>query len=429
MVHIAVIGGGPKAAALAAKAAAIRASTFADITITIFEKDAIGAHWSGASGYTDGIQDLCTSASRDVAFPDNSVYGPLANAKMAQYSWAAFLRNRVAQTSYHRWIDAGSRSESHAVFSEYLYWVIVESEANAVKGTVHYLEPVGGRWKVHFRSRDDELQVHGQLFDGVVVTGPGEPNDFIRATADPGLSFPTQRMFNGKDFWLRLDEMGERIKDLTHSPVEDPIVVVGAGGTGAAIMAWLVKNGARDLPLQLVTELAAIYTRVDSVFENRLFSDETLWPLLPATKQDEFYDRTNRGVVWNKVNAVLETATNLSYAYGRATEKKVTAADGFHLLVDGATTQYTIVPAVLIDATGFNRWWFLDLLILDPNPDTVAWEEGIGFHLELVGTPWKGLPPLHAPMCSRKQGPGFGSLMVLGAMSDRILSMHAPPGG
>lgn len=429
MVHIAVIGGGPKAAALAAKAAAIRAATFADITVTIFERDAIGAHWTGRSGYTDGIQDLCTAASRDVAFPDNSVYGPLANAKMAQFSWAAFLRNRTTQRSYHQWIDAGARPEAHALFAEYLYWVIADAEAYAVKGDVHYLEVVTGMWKVHYRADDGDLRVHGQLFDGVVVTGPGEPSDRIVATGDPTLALPTHRMFNGKDFWQRLDEISERIKDLKDNPVEDPIVVVGAGGTGAAIMAWLVKHGARDLPLQLVTDLAAIYTRVDSVFENRLFSDETLWPLLPAAKQDEFFDRTNRGVVWNKVNAVLETAKNLSYAYGRAREKKITAADGFHLIVDGATQQYTIVPAIFIDATGFNRWWFLDLLILDRPADPAVWEENIGFHLQLTDDTWVGMPPLHAPMCSKKQGPGFGSLMVLGAMSDRILSMHVPPGG
>lgn len=42
-------------------------------------------------------------------------------------------------------------------------------------------------------------------------------------------------------------------------------------------------------------------------------------------------------------------------------------------------------------------------------------------NLQLQGAPWNGYPALHAPMLSSELGPGFGSLMVLGAMADRIL--------
>ena len=53
-VEIAVIGGGAKAAALAAKAFALRRARIADIHVTVFEQSEIGAHWSGKRGYTDG---------------------------------------------------------------------------------------------------------------------------------------------------------------------------------------------------------------------------------------------------------------------------------------------------------------------------------------------------------------------------------------
>ncbi|SFU23439.1 DUF2971 domain-containing protein [Paraburkholderia aspalathi] len=67
-LRIAVIGGGPKAAALAAKAAVLRELKKADVQVTIFEPDQIGAAWTGESGYTDGEQRLCTIAERDVGY-------------------------------------------------------------------------------------------------------------------------------------------------------------------------------------------------------------------------------------------------------------------------------------------------------------------------------------------------------------------------
>lgn len=61
--NIAVVGGGAKAAALAARAHALRKEGVADIGVTIFEQDEIGANWTGRGGYTDGAQRLCTQRS------------------------------------------------------------------------------------------------------------------------------------------------------------------------------------------------------------------------------------------------------------------------------------------------------------------------------------------------------------------------------
>ena len=431
-VKIAVIGAGPKAAALAAKAEALRSAGLGDVRITIFEHQAIGANWTGEYGYTDGEQELCTLAEKDVAFPDKSLYGRDVNLRMAEFSWANYLRH-TSPSAYHEWVDDGRRPEPHGTFAEYLAWVIAKTNVRVIPEKVVELVAIGSKWGIVTDYSRQTSQAHRlEPYDAVVVTGPGEPNESLKVDEEPGLTLPAGRIFNGKDFWQRLPEVQALIAQLQLDPDKGPIVVAGSGGTGAAVLAWLVANGAKKLTLQLISEMASIYTRLDSPFENRLFSDESLWPALTKPKQDEFFDRTNRGVVWDKVTAVLAAAKkNLQYAYGRADTKLMTAANGFQVKVTGTHGPLWLSPALFVDATGFNRWWFLDLLrssVPSGKPPS-AWEEDVGYNLQLQSGPWSTLPPLHAPMCAKRQGPGFGSLMVLGAMSDRILEKYVrvPP--
>lgn len=105
--EIAVIGGGAKAAALAAKASALRQARKGDeVGVTIFEKQEVGAHWTGNSGYTDGIQRLCTPAERDVGFPYASKGGEKVDALMhSQFSWQSYLLSQAHE--YSRWVDHG----------------------------------------------------------------------------------------------------------------------------------------------------------------------------------------------------------------------------------------------------------------------------------------------------------------------------------
>ncbi len=65
---IAVVGGGPKAAAICAKAWCLNQDS-RQLRIQVFEKSGFGAAWNGRHGYTDGDQKLCTPAERDVGFP------------------------------------------------------------------------------------------------------------------------------------------------------------------------------------------------------------------------------------------------------------------------------------------------------------------------------------------------------------------------
>ncbi|PHV07438.1 hypothetical protein CSQ96_09545 [Janthinobacterium sp. BJB412] len=60
--RVAVVGGGPKAVALAVKAKVLKALKLQDTEVVIFEKQSIGAAWEGSDGYSDGEQRLCTLA-------------------------------------------------------------------------------------------------------------------------------------------------------------------------------------------------------------------------------------------------------------------------------------------------------------------------------------------------------------------------------
>src|SRR3546814_18362589 len=72
---VAVIGGGPKAAAIVARAATLRellgAAKVPDVLV--FEKRAIGSARSGDGCYSSGHQTLCSPAEKDVGFPYSTV--------------------------------------------------------------------------------------------------------------------------------------------------------------------------------------------------------------------------------------------------------------------------------------------------------------------------------------------------------------------
>jgi len=93
---IAVVGGGPKAAAICAKVNCLRRAGVR-IEVFVFEKSQWGAAWSGVHGYTDGRQRLCTPAERDVGFPYQA--GLLTAEQTAdlhaRYSWAAYLVSKA----------------------------------------------------------------------------------------------------------------------------------------------------------------------------------------------------------------------------------------------------------------------------------------------------------------------------------------------
>jgi mycobactin lysine-N-oxygenase len=418
-INIAVVGGGPKAAALAAKAAALRTAFNAGIHVTIFERAEIGAHWNGRHGYTDGTQRLCTPAERDLGFPYSSIYGPAVDAALhSGFSWAQYLLSQ--RRAYGDWIDSGRKAPLHSDFAAYLRWAVMKADATVVRAEVSSLR-VGkdGRWAIYGARRN---LAPGRGFDGVVVASPGP----ARGVARTGKS---SRVFDGVDFWRRL---GEVRKALRRQPL-DPIVIVGGGGTAAAILAWLTRNGYKDREIVMLAKQAALFTRGDSFFENRLFRHDDAWQALSRESQREFVGRLNRGVVWQTVMDEVAGASKLEIRSGQA--KRIVTRGRRGLFVEFTGDDGKVQRAVadiVVDASGFDAWWFMDLLKMFPRGKRASadfrsdLEESMSKFLHFAGKSWK-LPPFHAPFHASRHGPGLSSLMSLGSMSDRILMAYLEP--
>lgn len=449
--RIAVIGAGPKAAALAAKAKVISALGLAKITIEIFEPNRIGANWYGDHGYTDGKQELCTPAERDLGFPyastlqakriprerqsasiadlmspqnqpikkATSLHRKLDEKLYSQYSWASHLL--AIRGRYGSWIDAGRHAPTHREFAEYLQWAIKKTRTKIHNLSVTGLLPQKKKWTVLASGKDKKIEKHRD-FNGVVVTGPGNSRVVSHHSDAAG------RVFNGQNLWKN----STTIKRLL-TPEDSSVIIIGGGGTGAAVIAWLVRAGFASRTIHLIAQQATLYMRADNVFDNRLFSDDGLWNTLTPETQDIFFNRLNRGVVWAKSLREIEQASALRIRDGKAKSIRVSGVDELEVKVSNSVSSETVKGTLVIDASGFDNWWFTKLL-----PETIntqSWTKKDRASLQAYLTDslslehpllWKDMPNLHVPNISERRGPGLGSLMALGTMSDRILSAYIP---
>jgi mycobactin lysine-N-oxygenase len=421
---LAIVGGGPRAVAIAAKAAVLNAQGLADVRVTIFEPKEIGSHWTGGNGYTDGVQTLCTPAERDLGFPYNSPWKSVSADLHAQYSWASFKIDSTVG-GYQAWVDRGRMRPRHTEFAAYLRWAAERAKVDVRKIKVDRPEATRGKWIVRGEStfaKPKQLDGEKQLrFDGVVVTGPGSARRVpIQADLHSAL---VARVHDGLSFWRNLALVRRQLEE---GDPDDAILVIGGGGTGAAVLAWLVKHGFGTRPLILVAEQATLFSRGDSVFENALFSDQAAWERLSPSNKTHFFNRLNRGVVWHAVMDDLTEAQDLVLMDARA---KQIIDDNGDLSVEIIKWDGTIerLPAALVvDASGFDPWWFSTLLPSITWNDAKKFQLGkeMGPSLKFTGASWPW-PPLHAPFLGGGLGPGFGSLMCLGAMSDLVLSDYA----
>ncbi len=418
-IRIAVIGGGAKAAAICAKAASLRDVHGIDIQITVFERDEIGAHWSGGHGYTDGAQRLCTAAERDVGFPySHDGFGARVAADMqARFSWAAFM---VATERYADWVDMGRHRPSHAEFAEYLNFCITRSGAEIVHGDATFLEYSDDSWTVSymdgirwsFEARAD--------FDGVVITGIGPADSKIPSKIED------ERVLDGETFWQSCATLPDVM-----AGNEDQIVIIGSGGTAAATAGWLVRAGIRQQITILGTQ-ATLYARADSAFENRAFRDLDVWKKLSYGDRLDFTNRLTRGAVWTTALDALNGARNVVYQPGRAQAVRydpVGDPNG-EILVEfttssNPTSRQYLAASLVVDATGFDPFWFAKMLpsvwqheVLGDKP---RMQSAMSDSMEL---PLTGCRGLHAPMLSQIVSPSYSSLMALGAMSDALLKPY-----
>jgi len=409
---IAVIGAGPKAAALAAKAEVLRRCEIANLTVHVFERTELAAHWKGNAGFTDGKGTNVTPPEKDVGFPYNSRFGLAVDREMmSAYSWASFM---VSETSYANWVDLGRPRPRHDVWGRYIDWVIQRTSA-----VMHY-ETVASIGRAFAQSNSLVVNSHGrngepkdEEVDGVVFTGPGP----IRGLKGNGL-VGTSDDIDARSYWAVID----KFKQIPSGKV----AIIGGGETAASVAISLLDNNPR-LAIEIINRSGMLFSRGDSFFENQLFSSEGDWADRSLKNRAELIKRTDRGFVSAK-------------AMSRLSEGKIRIRSGEVERVERRGNEITVrfegaVDDVsydsVINAMGFDNWAPLDLLAPELRPRgahgglTEDEQNALNIDRNLRLPSSDQNVNIHVPMISGvSQGPGFPGLSSLGLLADRILGAY-----
>lgn len=417
---IAVVGAGPKAAALVARAAALR-TVLPDASLipelVIFEKDAVGAAWSGDGQFSSGFLELCTAPEKDVGFPYHEAdcrpghKRAIASEIFGRFSWQA---HRIAVDLYSEWVDRGRRHPSHAQWAAYLRWVFAEAGVKPVFANVNAIRPRGKKWSLDYSEAGQAKTIS---VDGVVITGTGAPRII---PAQPGI--PADRLLDSESFWPNRGQV--------KLGPDRAIAVVGDGGGAGAIIGWLADRYAEeDVSIISISPAGTLFPRGDGYAERRWFSDPTEWSELEIEDRENILKRTEAGVISARNKKRIDRSPLLTYVRGHAGE---VVWNGYALDIS-VTYRKRPAPSVeadyLVSAVGFDSWTLLQLVdhpniadILGPS-DALRKQIRIDFPANLAMPPVSRLPDgLHVPaLADLAQGPGMGNLGCLGLMAAAIL--------
>ncbi|WP_245562457.1 SidA/IucD/PvdA family monooxygenase [Nocardia araoensis] len=416
METLLVIGAGPKALAVAAKAHVLRTLGLPAPRVVVVEAHAVGGNWLPSGGWTDGRHRLGTSPEKDVGFPYHSTWArgrnQEINAAMMAYSWTSFL---IEQGTYAEWIDRGRPNPAHHVWAKYLQWVARRIDLELVSGTVRSIGATADGWRVVATAPDGgAIRLDAS---GLMITGPGAST---KALADH------PRVLSIAQFW---DLAGRR-----SLPVSSRVAVIGGGETAGSALDELVRHGM--LSISVISPMATIYTRGESYFENSLFSDPVKWAGLTVQERRDVIRRTDRGVFSVRVQESLLGDSRVHHLQGRAV-RIAEQGDGVALtLRNERRPDQSHTFDLVIDATGGQPLWFLDLfdqdaadlleLAVGGMPTQERIEVSIGYDLAVSGMDTK----LYLPnLAGVAQGPGFPNLSCLGELSDRVLQPAARRSG
>ncbi|WP_280397819.1 SidA/IucD/PvdA family monooxygenase [Nocardia carnea] len=408
MDRLLVLGAGPKAMAVAAKAHVLRRLGMPAPQVTVVEAHAVGGNWLPSGGWTNGQHRLGTSPEKDIGFPYHSVWARHRNREideaMLAFSWTSFL---VERGTYAEWVDRGRPSPQHHLWAKYLQWVADKAEVDVVAGAVRKVSAGAEGWLVSVVDADGFAT--DIAAERLMITGPGNSR---RAMADH------PKMLSIADFW---DLVGRR-----QLPVSSRAAVIGGGETAASAMDELVRHDV--LTVSVISPAATIYTRGESYFENSLFSDPAKWRGLSIEERRDVVRRTDRGVFSVRVQENLLGDARVHHLQGRVVQ--VADQDGGVALTLRNENRPDRVHAfdLVVDATGGQPLWFLDMFDTDAadlvelaigGPITQQrLESSIGYDLAVSGLDTK----LYLPnLAGLAQGPGFPNLSCLGQLSDRVL--------
>lgn|GEM_PF-2061614 len=420
---IAIVGAGAKAAAIVA-----RASVLSELKggasvpeITVFEKDGVGAAWSGSYDYTNGALRLCTSGEKDVGFPyqeftaDSDTEVSIAALLHARFSWNSFL---VASGRLAEWVERGRQHPSHRAWAQYLAWVFKQADCWPTEAEVTAIRHTGTDWQVVYRTSAGD---GADNFDAIVLTGSGTPKS-VPADTD----IPPGRILDAKSFWPQRKTLS--------SLETGTIMVVGDGGAAGTIAAWLAQAHAdrQAVAIASLSPMGTLFPRGDGYSERRWYSDPANWQDLTPEHRQKLIDRTDSGVISLHNKVVIDRAENVHYICGKG--EAVTWDDVEEEL--HVTFRYGDKPPVvavahyLINAIGFDGWSNLALVshpainrLLADGADDLRKNCADTILPDLSLAPATGLPRgLHVPALGvLAHGPGMSNLGCLGLLATAVL--------
>ncbi|MBI1862025.1 MAG: SidA/IucD/PvdA family monooxygenase [Deltaproteobacteria bacterium] len=416
-----VVGAGPKAMAIAAKASVLREMGFRIPEITLIEQHSIGHHWKPESGFTNGQLSLGTSPEKDVGFPYYSfLWGDSINRKinyrMQRFSWQNHL---VDNHEYSEWIDRGKPAPTHTQWANYLHWVFkkVEGDIRLHQARVEELEIADGIWQVKTTTPDGNSVTLEA--DGVVLTGPGEAKFPFHVPNHP-------RVLTVPSFW----------KAFSHYATLErgSIALVGAGETAATIAASLGAANPR-IQMDIISPQAMTFSRGESFAENHVYTDPFQANWLQLTRQDRknFISRTDRGVFSVAMKQELDRLRNVEIVPGKFTKVTVDSLDQLVVQIEYNSGEETRIYDHLIFSAGFDHAGLVNRLlsrnaqadILRQMGEITLTTRSLENQIDHFLAVEKLTPYLHLPMLAGlNQGPGFPNLSCLGRLSDHVLARY-----
>jgi mycobactin lysine-N-oxygenase len=428
---LAIVGAGPKAAAIVARAAVLRElwPEREHPQIVVYEQVAPGSAWSGEAGYTSGLLQLCSPAEKDIGFPyvettglDGDPTRSIAGEIFRRFSWNAFL---VETGRFADWVDRGREPPPHAAWAHYIAWVFERAGQACTIAEVTRIARTGhGMWRITSRAGDVDNLLDS---DGVVLTGTGDP----RRVPERG-EIPAQRIFDPADVWAA--------RDLFLAGREKVVAVVGDGGAAGAVAAWLAPRLAeRGSSLRSISPLGTLLPRGDGHAERRWFTDPSDWRELSEPQRQTLLAHTESGVISLRNKAVIDAASNVEYAVGRAEGVRFELDE---LLItigydrpsgDGGTVSMTrdVAADYLVNAMGFDPWSVLKIVrgkaqaLLADTPTARALKRTTTSEMraDLSLPPSSEVPDgLHVPgLCGLARGPGMPTLGCLGLVASAVL--------
>lgn len=409
---LAVVGCGPKALAIAAKAKILAQLGIPVPPIHIFERANVAAYWDGKSGYTDGLQHLGTPPEKDLGFPYTSLFGREVDGRLLDYSWQFFLIDRGR---YGEWIDRGRTPPRHKEWSQYLAWACERIRPHLTIAEVTAVSVAQSGLVITFEHEGIEKQ---KEFCGVVFTGPGE------ALRVGGFKYGwNEDIMHGASFWRMMQVFKEGPRK---------VAVIGSGETAASIVLALINLGP-GIRVDLINRHGTVYTRGESYHENRLYTDPAEWLRLDEGERQEFIRRTDRGVFSVAAKKQIDLSQNIRLINGNVEDVRNNGCCVQVKLCRGKETVKYEYDKVVI-AIGFDATAPFQLLRgkMHPGERAKVLHRYIDWHLRIPDPSVHTLNQsqvlnVHLPMLAAlAQGPGFPNLSCLGTLSDRILSAYVP---